>query len=118
MTEENQQPKEYNTEERNMVTLCVLGSIIFAFIPSLIVWLLKKDTFSEYALTALKRNLNFQIVIYAIMVILSIIPIINFFGIILIPVLWVFSLIVCICAYQAIDKQRDYNYPISVQIIK
>jgi len=49
-----------SNDDKNIVTITHLGGILFSFIPSLVVWLLKKND-SEYIAAQAKEALNFQI---------------------------------------------------------
>ena len=51
-----------SNDDKNIATITHLGGTVFSFIPSLIVWVLKKDD-SVYVSNQAKEALNFQITI-------------------------------------------------------
>lgn len=51
-----------NADDKNIVVLTHLGGAVFSFIPSLIVWLLKKDE-NAFIGEQAREALNFQITV-------------------------------------------------------
>lgn len=121
MEENNNTPEQTDkeqTKERNILVLCVFGAMIWSFVPALIAWLIKKDSLSEYADTALKRNLSFELILCIIVTLVSMVPVINLLSFLVVPAAIIFNVIACISAYIAIDKHEDYVYPVPVELIK
>ena len=102
-------------DEKNIVALTHLGGAIFCFLPSLIVWLLKKDD-SAYIADQAREALNFQVTVliaYVISWILAFILI----GLFLMTLLWIANIILCIMAAVAASKCETYRYPFALRLI-
>lgn len=100
--------------EKGILSLQVILAIIFAWIPPLIVWLTQKD-FSPEGKDFVVRTLNFEIILFLISVLINFIPIL---GLLINVGVFVFNLIVCIQASQAVNSGRPYRFPIDLQLIK
>ncbi|MEK9939829.1 MAG: DUF4870 domain-containing protein [Methylotenera sp.] len=98
-----------------MATITHLGGILFSFIPSLIVFLLKKDD-SEYIRVQSREALNFQITLllaqFAAYVLIFILV-----GFLLLGIIWLFNIVICIIADISSSKGEDYRYPFSLRLI-
>lgn len=104
------------SDDKTMALLAHIGGIFFGFIPSLIIWLIKKDE-SPYLDQQGKEALNFQIFVslcYFISAILMIILI----GIFLLFLVGVFDLIFCIIAAVKTSNGENYRYPLTIRFIK
>lgn len=104
-----------SNDEKNIATITHLGGIFFSFIPSLIVFLLKKDD-SEYIRVQSREALNFQITLlfaqfaaYVLMFILV--------GFLLLGLIWLFNIVICIIAAISSSKGEDYRYPLTLRLI-
>lgn len=100
-------------DERTLAILVHVLSIFFWIIPSLIVYLVKKDD-SPFVAAHAREALNFQIT----MTLLSIALFITLIGIIFLWVPAFIDLILCIVAAIKASEQKPYRYPISWRIIK
>jgi uncharacterized Tic20 family protein len=100
-------------DERTLAILVHVLSIFFWIIPSLIVYLVKKDD-SPFVAAHAREALNFQIT----MTLLSIALFITLIGIIFLWVPALIDLILCIVAAIKASEQKPYRYPISWRIIK
>jgi len=100
--------------EKTFLSVSSLGAIIGFFIP-LIMWLLKKDDFSDYAKKFLTDVLNFELVIFIILFCLSAVPIPHRFINIAI---FIFNMIIALRCFSAAREQREYKLPINIQLIK
>lgn len=112
MTEIIDQP---SADDKNIVVLTHLAGTVFSFIPSLIVWLLKKDE-NTYIGEQAREALNFQITVmigYAISGVLMIILI----GFVLGTLVWLANLLFCILAAVAASKGESYRYPFTLRLI-
>lgn len=112
MTEEIIVP---SNDDKNIATITHLAGTIFFFIPSLIVWLLKKDD-SVYIADQAKEALNFQITVTLAMFISNILVVI-LIGLAFIPVVWLANIVFCIIAAVATSKGESYRYPFCLRLI-
>ncbi|MGB2831915.1 MAG: DUF4870 domain-containing protein [Methylotenera sp.] len=104
-----------NNDDKNIATVTHLGGTVFSFIPSLIVWILKKED-SAYLADQAKEALNFQITMvlaYLAAGVLSWILI----GLIFFPIIWVLNIVFCIIAAIATSKGETYRYPLCLRFI-
>ena len=110
----------YKDDEKIYVLISMLGSFI-GFLPSFIVYVLKRDTLSEGARKTIKGVLNFELLILcaaAALFILNIFPIIGtIFCAILSPILFLFNIFIIILATIAAVDKKEYKYPISYNFI-
>jgi hypothetical protein len=104
-----------NSNDKNIVTITHLGGILFSFIPSLIVWLLKKDD-SEYIATQAKEALNFQITLLLAQFVAYVLIFI-LVGFLLLGLIWIFNIVFCIIAAISSSKGEDYRYPLTLRLI-
>ncbi|HEY0268083.1 MAG TPA: DUF4870 domain-containing protein [Methyloradius sp.] len=102
-------------DEKNLAVLAHIGGALFSFVPSLIIWLLKKDD-SAYISVAAREALNFQITLliaYAISWVLMFILI----GFLMAGILWIANIILCILAAVSASKGEQYQYPFTLRLI-
>ncbi|WP_248886276.1 DUF4870 domain-containing protein [Acidithiobacillus acidisediminis] len=107
---------ETSNEDRNTATLVHAGGILFGFLPSLIVYLLKKDQAGPWLMEQLREALNFQItmlIAYVAATILSSLLI----GLVLFPILFFVDLIFCILAAVKTSSGGSYRYPLSIRLV-
>jgi uncharacterized Tic20 family protein len=104
-----------NSNDKNIVTITHLGGILFSFIPSLIVWLLKKDD-SEYIAAQAKEALNFQITLLLAQFVAYVLIFI-LVGFLLLGLIWIFNIVFCIIAAISSSKGEDYRYPLTLRLI-
>jgi len=103
-------------DDKTMALLAHLGGIFFGFIPSLVIWLIKKDG-SPFVADQAKEALNFQITLifgYILSVILMFIII----GIFLFWGLMLANLVLCIVAGIKANGGEEYRYPFAIRLIK
>lgn len=106
---------DVNANDKNIAVLAHIGGIFFSFIPSLIVWLLKKED-SAYLGGQAREALNFQITMiigYMAAGVLAWVLI----GFLLYPILWLINLVLCIMAAMAVSKGESYQYPFALRLI-
>ena len=102
------------SDEKVFLTVSSLGAIVGFVIP-LIMWALKKDDFSDYTKRFLVDILNFELILFIIGIILSLIPILGW----LVNVgVFIFNLIVALKAFSATQTRAEYSFPIKYQLIK
>jgi uncharacterized Tic20 family protein len=105
-----------SSDEKNIATVTHLAGTVFSFIPSLIIWILKKDE-SQYISSQAKEALNFQITIAIAMFVSTYILSWILVGLALIPVIIVVNIVFCIIAAVATSKGEDYRYPLALRLI-
>jgi uncharacterized protein len=109
-------------EEKTLGMLCHLLGILTGFVGPLILWLVKKDS-SRYIDYHGREALNFQITLFIVMITLSfatMLLMIIFIGILLIPVLFVvaiLALVAEILAAVAAQKGEFYRYPCCIRFV-
>lgn len=104
-----------SNDDKNIATITHLAGTIFFFIPSLIVWLLKKDD-SVFIADQAKEALNFQITVTLAMFISNILVVI-LIGLAFIPVVWLANIVFCIIAAISTSKGETYRYPVCLRLI-
>ena len=102
-------------DEKTMALLAHLGGIFFGFIPSLVIWLIKKDE-SAFVAEQAKEALNFQITVM-IGFVISFILIFIVIGIFLIWGLLIANLVLCIVAGVKANSGESYRYPLALRLI-
>ena len=104
-----------SNNDKNIVTITHLGGILFSFVPSLIVWLLKKDD-SEYIAAQAKEALNFQITLLLAQFVAYVLIFI-LVGFLLLGLIWIFNIVFCIIAAISSSKGESYRYPLTLRLI-
>lgn len=104
-----------SNDDKNIATITHLGGILFSFIPSLIVWLLKKDD-SEYIAAQAKEALNFQISVLLAQFVAGVLIFI-LVGFLLLAIIWVINVVLCIIAAISTSKGESYRYPFTLRLI-
>jgi len=104
-----------SNDDKNIATITHLGGILFSFIPSLIVWLLKKDD-SEYIAAQAKEALNFQISVLFAQFVAGVLIFI-LVGFLLLAIIWVINVVLCIIAAISTSKGESYRYPFTLRLI-
>ena len=104
-----------SNDDKNIVTITHLGGILFSFIPSLIVWLLKKDD-SEYIAAQAREALNFQITLLLAQFVAYVLIFI-LVGFLLLGLIWIFNIVFCIIAAISSSKGEYYRYPLTLRLI-
>jgi len=101
-------------ESRNIAVLVWVGTIFFSFIPSLIVYLVKKD--DAYVLDQSKEALNWAITatigwIAGYMLLFLLI------GFLVLPVVGLCHLVFCILGAVAASNGKPYRVPFAIRLI-
>ena len=104
-----------SSNDKNIATITHLGGILFSFIPSLIVWLLKKDD-SEYIATHAREALNFQITLLLVQFVAYVLIFI-LVGFLLLGLIWIFNIVFSIIAAISSSKGEYYRYPLTLRLI-
>ncbi|MHB8249120.1 DUF4870 domain-containing protein [Acidithiobacillus sulfuriphilus] len=106
-----------SSEDRNIAVLTHLGGIFFGFIPSLIVWLIKKDSSNAAWLSAQAREaLNFQITMFLGYVIAWALTIL-LIGYLFFAFVAIINFIFCVLVAVKVSQGSDYRYPFSLHLI-
>ncbi|TFB88347.1 DUF4870 domain-containing protein [Cryobacterium algoricola] len=103
------------SDERMWATLIHVGGILFEFLPALIGYLVLKDRgpfIRAHAATAL----NFQITLVIAYVISGVLTL-ALVGFLLLPAVWVLSVVFSIIAALAANKGEYYTYPLSIKFV-
>lgn len=104
-----------SADDKNIVVLTHLGGAVFSFIPSLIVWLLKKDE-NAFIGEQAREALNFQVTVI-IANIISWILMFLLVGFFLMAAVWIANIVLCIMAAVAASKGEPYRYPFALRLI-
>jgi hypothetical protein len=105
-----------DSDARLWVTLAHAGTIIFGFVPALIVWLIGKDR-SKFVNDEAKEALNFAIlltIVYVVGWMLAAILI----GFVILFAAFVMSLVFCIQGAMKANKGESYRYPLNLRLVK
>jgi uncharacterized Tic20 family protein len=112
---DNQESDVVSQDSKNLALLLWLGTIFFGFIPSLVLYLVKKD--DAYLLDQSKEALNWSIT--AILgVIAGMILAIILIGILVIWVVAICNLIFCIMGVIAASSGKSFRVPFALRLIK
>lgn len=104
-----------NQESKNTALLIWIGTIFLGFIPSLIIYLVKKD--DAYILDQSKEALNWSItslIVYVFGLVTSVILI----GIVVLVLLGICHLVFCVMGAIASSKGTTFRVPFAVRLIK
>lgn len=104
-----------SSNDKNIATITHLGGMLFSFIPSLIVWLLKKED-SEYIAAHAREALNFQITLLLAQFVAYVLIFI-LVGFLLLGLIWIFNIVFCIIAAISSSKGEYYRYPLTLRLI-
>jgi uncharacterized Tic20 family protein len=104
-----------SNDDKNIATVTHLGGTVFSFVPSLIVWVLKKDD-SAYLGDQAKEALNFQITIVIATFVAGILVWL-LVGFILLPLIWLMNIVFCIIAAISTSKGETYRYPLCLRLL-
>jgi len=104
-----------SNDDKNIATITHLAGTIFFFIPSLIVWILKRND-NAYIEDQAREALNFQITVAIAMFIAKILVWV-LIGLAMIPVVLLVNIVFCIIAAISTSKGETYRYPICLRFI-
>jgi uncharacterized protein len=104
-----------SSDDKNIATITHLGGTVFSFIPSLIVWILKKDD-SAFVGDQAKEALNFQITMLIAQFIAGVLVVI-LVGFLLMGIVWLLNIVFCIIAAISTSKGETYRYPFALRLI-
>ena len=106
---------EFNKDEQGYMAIASLGAIFGIVIP-LIMWILKKENFSEYTKNFLTDLLNFELIVTIIGFVVGLTP-----GVILSlsigTVIWFVNLVIALRCYADTRARLPYSFPFNIRII-
>lgn len=103
------------SDERMWATLIHVGGILFAFLPALIGYLVLKDR-GPFIKAHAAAALNFQITLLIAYVVSGVLTLV-LVGFLLLPAVWVLSVVFSILAALAANKGEYYTYPLTIRFI-
>jgi hypothetical protein len=104
-----------SNDDKNIATITHLSGMLFSFVPSLVVWLLKKDD-NAYIAAEAKEALNFQLSVVIAQLIAAVLVWV-LIGFLLMPIIWLANIALCIIAAIHTSKGETYRYPFSLRLI-
>ncbi|HYN53761.1 MAG TPA: DUF4870 domain-containing protein [Methylotenera sp.] len=104
-----------SSDDKNIATVTHLAGTVFSFIPSLIVWILKKDD-NEYISSQAKEALNFQITVLIAQFVAGVLALI-LIGFVFMGIIWLANIVLCIIAAISTSKGEIYRYPLTLRFI-
>ena len=104
------------SNDNTIAALTHVGGLFFGFLPSLIVWLVKKDQ-GGFVVDQAIEALNFQITVLLALIVVIFLSLI-FVGLFLLPVLMIADVILCIIAAVKSANGEPYRYPVALRLIK
>ena len=114
--QENDHSQLTESEKRKWLTWLHLSGLFVLLVPPLIIWVLKKDEISEMDKHG-RDVMNFQISMWiylfaaALMIFMAI-------GILILPVLGIFSTFVIVINTVRVTNGNSYKYPLSIRFLK
>lgn len=109
-------PETVSNDDKTLAAIAHAGGIFFSFIPSLIIWLIKRDH-STFVANEAKEALNFQITV-AIAMFVSTILIVILVGALFIWLVWLLNIIFCIVGTVKAAQGTPYRYPATLRLVK
>lgn len=110
-----------NKEERTWAMFAHLSAFIGHFIPfghifgPLVIWLIKKNEMPFVADQA-KEALNFQITMTICFIVAGILCLV-FIGVVLLPLVWLFDIVLTIMAAVKANDGVAYRYPATLRLV-
>lgn len=104
-----------SADEKTLGMLSHLLAIFFGFLAPLIIWLVKKDE-SAWVAEQAKEALNFQITVFIGFVGCFILSFV-FIGLLLMPVLGIYNVVMLIIATIRANEGKAYRYPYTLRLI-
>lgn len=112
---DNEIIESVSQDSKNVALLIWIGTIFFGFVPSLILYLVKKD--DSYVLDQSKEALNWSITAaigYCVGFVLMFVLI----GGLIVPAIWICNLVFCIMGAVAASKGDNFRVPFAIRLIK
>lgn len=99
-----------------IATLTHIGGIFFGFLPSLIVWIVHKDS-NPYVTAHSREALNFQLTMLIAMFVSALLVLIGI-GILLLGLVHIVNVVICIIAAIKTAGNEPFHYPFTLQFLK
>ncbi len=102
-------------DDKTQATLVWVLSIFFGFVPSLIFYLIAKDKpfVHRHAAECLALTIVTAVGYFASMILMAVL-----IGLLVLPVVGIFHLVICIMGAMAANKGEEYNPPIVAGLAK
>ncbi len=107
--------EEPSSDDKNIATITHLGGSVLFFIPSLVVWLLKRGD-GGFVEQQAREALNFQVSVALAMFISGFLKVF-IIGFLLIPVVLLANFVFSIFAAVATSKGEEHRYSFSLRLI-
>ena len=107
---------ETTSDERSMAMLAHLGGVLFGFVPSLLIYLLKGKE-SPFVKEESAEALNFQITL-AIAYLAAGVLILVLIGLLLLPAVWIAGTVMMVKAAMTTNKGESYRYPVNLRLVR
>jgi len=102
-------------DSKNVALLTWIGTIFFGFIPSLIVYLVKKD--DQYVQEQAKEALNWSITAFIGYIVGAILTFI-LIGIVVMMAVGICHLVFCIMGAVAASNGKSFRLPFAIRLVK
>lgn len=102
-------------DKKNMAAIIHAAGLLFGFIPSLIMYLVKQD--DPYLKKQSMEALNYQITVM-ILVLASWVLVFAVIGLFLLPIVGITNFVLCIVAAVKVSGGADYRYPFTLRLLK
>jgi uncharacterized Tic20 family protein len=112
---ETKEVSHVSQDSKNLALLLWIGTLFFVFIPSLVLYLVKKD--DPYIVDQSKEALNWSITAIIVHVIGMILLIILIGGLVIAAV-WLVHLVFCIMGVIAANSGQTFRVPFALRLIK
>ena len=109
-------PAVPTSDEKTMSMIANAGGILFGFLPALLVYLTKGNE-SAFVKRESTEALNFQITLFIAYVASSMLVFLVI-GLLLLPLVWIVSVVFMIMAAIANNNGQSYTYPINLRLVK
>ena len=105
-------------DARTMAMLAHLLGIVSGFIGALVIWLIMRER-SEFVNDQGKEALNFQLTLLIAWVVAMVLAVVTCgVGAVLLPLVWLASLIFCLLMGLKANKGEKARYPVCIRLIK
>jgi uncharacterized Tic20 family protein len=109
-------PAVPTSDEKTMSLIAHAGGIFFGFLPALVVYLMKGSE-SAFVKEEAKEALNFQITLAIAYVVASVLVVV-LIGLLLLPIIWIASVILMVQGAMAVNNGGTYRYPVNLRLLK
>ena len=100
------------SDEKTLALLAHILTFVAPILAPLIIYLVKKDD-SQFVAYHAKESLNFQITLFAVIIL-----VITIIGILLLWAVGILSLVLVVVATIRASEGKLYRYPVSIRLVK